>query len=200
MRQIAETLKSNREQLAVLRGQLSDSHIRSEALQRTIDRISSELNRKAAMIASLQEELARKDVCLKELDDAVSSLNEHVESLSETAVEQSKELEEKKQELNAAYYCLGTAKELKRHNILTGGGLFARSKVLQGAFNEDYFVPVDIRETTEIPLYARKAFIRTAHPAETYRLLKDVHGNLTLHITDVRQFWQLSRYLVIEVK
>ena len=200
VRQIAETLKSNREQLAVLREQLKNSHIRSEALQRTIDRIGSELNQKAVMIASLQEELARKDVRLKELDDAVSSLNENIESLSETTTTQSKKLEEQNKKLNTAYYCLGTTKELKRQNILTGGGLFSKSKALQGFFNEEYFVVIDIRETTEIPVYAGKAHLRSSHPADTYKFTKDENGNLTLHITDTEQFWQLSRYLVIEVK
>ena len=200
VRQIAETLKSNREQLAVLREQLKNSHIRSEALQRTIDRIGSELNQKAVMIASLQEELARKDVRLKELDDAVSSLNENIESLSETTTTQSKKLEEQNKKLNTAYYCLGTTKELKRQNNLTGGGLFSKSKALQGFFNEEYFVVIDIRETTEIHVYAGKAHLRSSHPADTYKFTKDENGNLTLHITDTEQFWQLSRYLVIEVK
>jgi chromosome segregation ATPase len=200
VRQIAETLKSNREQLAALREQLKNSHIRSEALQRTIDRIAVELNQKAAMIASLQEELARKDVRLRELDDIVASLNENIETLSGETAAQTKKLEEQNRKLNTAYYCLGTAKELKRQNILTGGGLFSKSKVLEGFFNEDYFVSIDIREVTEIPLYAGKATLRSAHPDEAYRLSRDEHGNLTLHITDVEQFWQMGRYLVIEVK
>ncbi|MDR1674882.1 MAG: hypothetical protein LBR86_00185, partial [Tannerella sp.] len=200
VRQIAETLKSNREQLAILREQLKNSHIRSEALQRTIDRIAVELNQKAQMIASLQEELARKDVRIGELDDVVASLNENIENLSEATASQTKKLEEQNRKLNTAYYCLGTAKELKRQNILTGGGLFSKSKVLEGFFNEDYFISIDIREVTEIPLYAGKASLRSTHPAETYKFSRDEHGNLTLSITDVEQFWQLSRYLVIEVK
>jgi predicted nucleic acid-binding Zn-ribbon protein len=200
VRRIAETLKSNREQLAALREQLQKSHIRSEALQRTIDRIGVELNQKAVMIASLQEELAKKNLRLEELDDVVSSLNEDIETLSQTTASQSKKLEEQNARLNTAYYCLGTERELKRQNILTGGGLFSKSKVLEGFFNEDYFVSIDIREVTEIPLYAAKASIRSSHPGETYRYTKDPQGNLTLHITDVNQFWQLSRYLVIEIK
>ncbi|MDR1456041.1 MAG: hypothetical protein LBJ01_10350 [Tannerella sp.] len=200
VRQIAEILKSNREQLATLREQLKNSHLRSEALQRTIDRIGAELNQKAAMIATLQEELARKDVRIRELDDVVVSLNENIENLSEATAAQTKKLEEQHRKLNTAYYCLGTARELKRQNILTGGGLFAKSKVLEGFFNKDYFVAIDIREVTEIPLYAGKASLRSTHPAGTYRFTKDEHGNLTLDITDVEEFWQTGRYLVIEVK
>ncbi|MDR1335318.1 MAG: hypothetical protein LBK22_00630, partial [Tannerella sp.] len=130
VRQIAETLKSNREQLAVLSEQLKNSHIRSEALQRTIDRIAVELNQKAAMIASLQEELARKDIRIREQDGVVASLNENIETLSGETAAQTRKLEEQSRKLNTAYYCLGTAKELKRQNILTGGGLFSTSIVL----------------------------------------------------------------------
>jgi chromosome segregation ATPase len=200
VRQIAETLKSNREQLASLKAQLKKSNFRSEALQQTIDRISAELNQKALMISTLQEELAKKDIRLQELDEVVSSLNDKIENLSETTTQQSEKLNVQSKQLNTAYYCLGTEKELKKQNILTGGGLFSKSKALEGFFNEDYFVPVDIRETTEIELFAHKAELRSKHPTDTYKFSKDENGNLILHITDVNQFWNLSRYLVIELK
>jgi predicted nucleic acid-binding Zn-ribbon protein len=200
VRQIGETLKSNRQQLASLREQLKNSHIRSDALQHTIDRISAELDQKAVMITSLQEELAGKDVRLHELDNLVASLNENIDNLSETTTVQSEKLNEQNRKLNTAYYCLGTEKELKKQNILTGGGLFSRTKALEGFFNEDYFIPIDIREITDIQLFAGKANIRSNHPKETYNYTKDENGNLTLHIVDVNQFWNLSRYLVIEIK
>jgi DNA repair exonuclease SbcCD ATPase subunit len=195
MKKIAETLKSNREQLFILQEQLKKSNIHSEALQKTIDRIGAELNQKALMIAALQEELARKDIRLYELDGIVASLNENVENLAA----QSARLSEQNKKLNTAYYCFGTKKELKEQNILTGGGLFSRTKTLQAPFNEDYFIAVDIREITEIPLYAHKAKVASNHPANSYEFVKDNDGNLTLRIVDKEQFWSLGRYLVIIV-
>lgn len=196
---IAETLKSNKEQLAALEEQLKKSNVQSSALQKTINRISAELNQKAEMIASLQEELAKKDIRIKELDDIVTSLNENVENLSLTTTIQADKLDEQDKKLHMAYYCFGTKKELKEQNILTGGGLFSKTKALEGNFNDDYFIAIDIRHTTEIPLYASKAKVRSNHPEASYQFVKDNNGNLSLQITDVNLFWSLGKYLVIEV-
>lgn len=196
---IAETLKTNKTQLAALEEQLKKSNVQSAALQKTISRISAELNQKAAMIASLQEELAKKDIRIRELDDVVASLNENVENLSVETSVQAERLKEQDKKLHTAYYCFGTKNELKEQNILTGGGLFSKTKALEGSFNEDYFIAIDIRDVTEIPLYATKANVRTKHPEASFRLVKDNNGNLTLHITDIDQFWSLGKYLVIEV-
>ena len=89
--------------------------------------------------------------------------------------------------------------ELKDQKILSGGGIFAKSKVLQSGFNKDYFITIDIREVTEIPLFSPKAQLKSNHPQGSYQFDKDEDGNLTLKITDVKQFWSLGKYLVIEV-
>ena len=199
MKLIAETLKNNREQLNTLQEKLKKSNIQSSALQKTIDRISKELNEKAQMIAGLQEELAKKDIRIKELDDIVANLNENVETLSATTVEQTKKINEQDKQLHRAYYCFGTSKELKEQNILTGGGLFSKSKMAKENFNEDYFISIDTREVTSIPLYARKATVRSSHPENSYRFVKDAEGNLTLEIVNAKSFWSMSKYLVLEV-
>ena len=199
MKLIAETLKNNREQLNTLQEKLKKSNVQSSALQKTIDRISKELNEKAQMIAGLQEELAKKDIRIKELDDIVANLNENVETLSATTAEQTKKISEQDKQLHRAYYCFGTSKELKEQNILTGGGLFSKSKMAKENFNEDYFISIDTREVTSIPLYARKATVRSSHPENSYRFVKDAEGNLTLEIVNAKSFWSLSKYLVVEV-
>lgn len=57
-----------------------------------------------------------------------------------------KKLNAQDKALHTAYYCFGTSKELKEQKILSGGGLFSKSKVLQSGFNKDYFISIDIRE------------------------------------------------------
>lgn len=196
---IAETLRNNKEQLAALEEQLKKGKVQSSALQKTINRISAELNQKAEMISSLQEELAKKDIRILELDEAVASLNESMENLSMTTVVQAEKLDEQDKKLHTAYYCFGTKNELKEQNILTGGGLFSKVKALEGRFNEEYFITIDVRDVTEIPLYTNKAKIRSSHPNTSYQFIKDSDNNLTLHITDINQFWGMGKYLVIEV-
>ena len=199
MKLIAETLKNNREQLNALQEKLKKSNIQSSALQKTIDRISKELKEKAEMVAGLQEELAKKDIRIKELDDIVANLNQNVETLNATSAEQTKKINEQDKQLHRAYYCFGTKKELKDQNILTGGGLFSKSKMAKENFNEDYFISIDTREVTSIPLYARKATVRSSHPENSYRFVKDAEGNLTLEIVNAKSFWSMSKYLVVEV-
>lgn len=199
MQLISETLKKNKETISQLEEKLKKSGIQSAALRKTISRLSSELDQKATMIVALQEDLAKKNVRIQELDEMVSSLNEDVENLATTAAVQSEKLNEQDKALNTAYYCFGTAKELKDQKILSGGGLFSKSKVLQSGFNKDYFISVDVREVKEIPLFAAKAKLKSNHPEGSYEFVKDEDGNLTLNITDPKTFWSLGKYLVIEV-
>ena len=199
MQLISETLKKNKETISQLEDKLKKSGIQSAALRKTISRLSSELDQKATMIVALQEDLAKKNVRIQELDEMVSSLNEDVENLATTAAAQSEKLNEQDKALNTAYYCFGTAKELKDQKILAGGGLFSKSKVLQSGFNKDYFISVDVREVKEIPLFAAKAKLKSNHPEGSYEFVKDEDGNLTLNITDPKTFWSLGKYLVIEV-
>lgn len=196
---VKETLKKNKEQIAQLEEKLKKSGIQSTALQKTINRLQAELDQKTNMIVILQEDLARKNVRIQELDEQVSSLNEDVENLATTASAQAEKLKTQDKTLHTAYYCFGTAKELKDQKILSGGGLFAKSKVLQSGFNKDYFISIDIREVKEIPLFAGKAKLKSNHPEGSYTLEKDEDGNLTLRITDEKAFWSLGKYLVIEV-
>ena len=151
------------------------------------------------MIAALQNELMRKDIHIRELDETVAALSENVNTLTHTTTNQAEQLNMQDKELHRAYYCFGTRKELKAQNILTGGGLFSKPKALQSSFNKDYFVAIDVREVTEIQLFEKKAVIRTNHPEGSYKLVKDGDGNMVLQISDIRLFWSLSEYLVIEI-
>lgn len=199
MQLISETLKRNKQQINELENKLKKSGIQSAALRKTINRLSSELDQKANMIVALQEDLAKKNVRIQELDEQVAVLNEDVEDLSTTAAAQSEKIQKQDKALNTAYYCFGTSKELKDQKILSGGGLFSKSKVLQTGFNKDYFISIDIREVKEIPLFAGKAKMKSNHPEGSYEFVKDEDGNLTLIITDEKNFWSLGKYLVIEV-
>lgn len=199
MQLISETLKKNKELIADLQNKLKNSGIKSVALKKTIDRLSSELDQKTTMIVALQEDLAKKNVRIQELDEMVTALNEDVEGLATQTAAQKEKLNNQDKALNTAYYCFGTAKELKDQKILSGGGLFAKSKALQSGFNKDYFISIDIREVKEIPLFAGKAKLKSNHPEGSYEFVKDEDGNLTLKINDEKAFWSLGKYLVIEI-
>jgi chromosome segregation ATPase len=197
---IVETLKKNRQKLAELQQKLNASNIQSSVLQKTIDRLTKDLNEKAEFIVQLQNDLNRKEQQIVELSGQVNELNINVEELRELSKSQSRQISDQDQSLNTVYYCFGTKKELKEQQILTGGGLFSNTKALQGAFNKEYFISIDKRQVTAIPLYASKARIKTQHPEDSFHFFRDPEGNLTLEIDHPERFWNLSKYLVIEVK
>ena len=200
MNLIAETLKKNRQKLSELQEKLNSSNMQSTALQKTIDRLTKDINEKSEFIIKLQSELVQKDQQISKLSDDIEGLNTDVRILTGINETQSERLNEQDQSLNTVYYCFGTKKELKEQNILTGGGLFSKTKALDGDFNRDYFITIDKRRIKIIPLYASKANIKTTHPKDSYSLVKDRDGNLTLEINNPNLFWNMSKYLVIEVK
>lgn len=197
---INETLKKNKQKLAELQEKLNESGFNFAALQKSINRLSKEMNEKSELIVALQNELNKKEVHIEELSLKIEELHSDVKELEEINQTQAGRINEQEQELNLVYYCFGTKKELKEQNILTGGGVFSKSKTMQGDFNHDYFLTADKRQLLSIPLYSSKATIKTNHPAGSYQILKDSDGNLTLEILNTNSFWSRSNYLVVEVR
>lgn len=192
MKLIAEILTKNKEQIAKLQSQLKSSGVQSSELKRLIDKLQTEMEEKTATITELQQQLAQRDSRIAELDEVVAALS--VRSSIQDAV-----IEDQDAALNTAYFCFGTSKELKDEKILTGGG-FSAEKALQPGFNKDYFTQIDIRKVTQIPLQAKKAKLKSTHPEGTYEFVTDPETkSLTFKILDVKEFWSIGKYLVIEV-
>ena len=196
---ITEALRKNRQQLAELQEKLSKSNVHYSGLQNTIDRLTKDLDEKSKFIVKLGSELEKKNEQIKGLSAQVENLSMDVEILGDVNESQSEQLKEQDRVMNTVFYCFGTRKELREQNILSKGGLFSRSKTLEGEFNQEYFITIDKRRVKEIPLYASKARIKTNHPDDSYNFFEDSNGNLTLEIRHVNKFWSLSKYLVIEV-
>ena len=194
-----ETLKDNKEKLAKLQSQLKNSKYQSSQFQKTVERLNAEIESKTAMIVSLQEELAKRDVRIQELDNAVSELAGQVNTLSEETEKQKSTISSQEKEINTVYYVFGTTKELKEQKIISGGGLFKASEVMKGDFNKNYFTKEDLRTFKQVSLESKKAKLLTTHPEGSYTFEKNDKDLLTLVITNPTEFWSLSKYLVIKV-
>ncbi|MDR1518067.1 MAG: hypothetical protein LBS52_08260 [Dysgonamonadaceae bacterium] len=188
---ISEILQKNKAQLAELNKKYAGSSSQVATLKNTIERLNKEMQERANRLSELQEELAKRDKTINQLSSNLSQLSEQSETQSTTIRQQDKAL-------HTAYYVFGTSKELKDQKILLGRFLKS-TKVLEGTFNKDYFLKIDIREVTEIPLYAKKAKVWSNHPDGTYEFIRGDGNNITFHITDTQRFWSLSKYLIIEV-
>ena len=195
IRFISEKLQSNREQIAKLEKQLKNSQYNSAQLKKAVANLTKELEAKQQQIETLQAELASKNIRIAELDDAVAGLSQNVSELTAENEAKAATVASQDKALNAAWFVFGTKSELKDQKILEKGD------VLKSAdFNKDYFTQIDIRTTKEIKLYSKRAELLTTHPAKSYELVKDDKGQLTLKITNPKEFWSVSKYLVIQVK
>ena len=194
IRFISEKLKANREQIAKLEKQLQNSNYQSAQLKKAIKNLTAELNAKQQQIETLQAELASKNIRIAELDEAVVALNKNVDELNAENDAKTKTVEAQDKALNAAWFVFGTKSELKDQKILKKGDVLKDSE-----FNKDYFTQIDIRTDKEIKLYSKRAELLTTHPAGSYELVKDDKNQLTLKITNPKEFWSVSRYLVIQV-
>lgn len=198
---IRKQMEENKEQIAKLQSMLKNSKTNSAQLKKAVAALTQELTAKAQRIEELQTELASKNIRIQELDAAVSDLTVAKDELAAENEAKAKTVEEQDKALNTAWFVFGTKKELKDQKILSGSGLFKKGEVLKdGDVNKDYFTQIDLRTTKEIKLYSKDADILTTHPAGSYKLEKDDKGQLILKITNPKEFWSVSKYLVIQVK
>ncbi|WP_297329121.1 hypothetical protein [uncultured Bacteroides sp.] len=198
---IRKQMEDNKEQIAKLEAMLKNSKNSSTQLKRAVESLTQELVAKTQRIEELQAELASRNIRIQELDAAVSGLAADKDVLSAENEAKSKTVSEQDKALNAAWFVFGTKSELKDQKILTNTGLFQKKQVLKdGDINKDYFTQVDVRTTKEIKLYSKDAEILTTHATGSYALEKDDKGQLTLKITNPKDFWSVSKYLVIQVK
>ncbi|MGI6572123.1 MAG: hypothetical protein ACOX19_01570 [Fermentimonas sp.] len=188
---INDILQRNKAQLQELNRKYSGSTKEIASLKNTIARLNREMEESAGRLAELQQKLAAKD-------EQIAQLSRDITSLAIEAEQQSVTIQEQDRSLNMAYYVFGTRKELKEQKILSGGFL-KTTRVLQDTFNKEYFLTIDIREVTEIPLYAKKAKLWSTHPEGTYEFVTLEDGNLLFQVTDTQRFWSLTKYLIIEV-
>lgn len=191
---IQQTLKENKEKIEDLQKKLKESSINTTKLTEAIAKFEQQLNEKTAEIETLRSQLEEKDIKIAELDDAVINLKNENEDVKAQKEQTEQIAKNQDMQLNTAYYMYGTSKELKEHGVLSKG------EVLQGNYNKNDFIKIDIRKTTVIPLDSKSADILTNHPTGSYSLLKDSKGEYTLRITDASKFWSASKYLVIKVK
>lgn len=198
---IRKQMEENKEQIAKLQGMLNKSRTNSTQLKRAVESLTRELVEKTQRIEELRAELASKNIRIQELDAAVSGLSADKEMLTAENEAKSQTVAEQDKALNTAWFVFGTKKELKDQRILTNSGLFKKGQVLKDAdVNKDYFTQIDIRTTKDIKLYSKDADVLTTHPAGSYVLEADSKGLLTLKITNPESFWNVSKYLVIQVK
>ena len=197
---MSQTLQRNRERIAELEKKLNSGNAQSAALHKNVELLKQQIAEKDSLINSLQSTLLAREQRIEQLGVQVDSLTTQVDDLTLTNRRQDALLSSQEIALNKVYYAYAYAEQLRENNILTGGGLFSRTDVLKGDFNQDFCTSADMRHFTSLYLESKKVKVCTSHPSDSYELVKDDEGYYTLHITNPDRFWSASRYLVVELK
>lgn len=183
---IDRLLEENKQLIARLKADSKAAKGRLAELERTVTDLEQLMRDKDLEIGSLKEQLA--------------STNSSLASLIEMYRDKEQLADLQRNELNTAWYSVGTARELRDNGVLTksGGvvGIGGSNKLKTQGLNQEYFKQVDIVQTLTIPVNAKKAKLATSHPEGSYLFEGQV---ASLVITDPDRFWSMSKYLVVVV-
>lgn len=185
---LGELMTKNQEKINQLKRSLKNANLASSEMEKMIASLTEEVALKNMEIYSLQEELENLDAAYTEVLEAYQ---EKVEQLAQTT-----------SILNTAFFTYGTSKELKENGVITKeGGFIGLGKIekLRTDFNKSYFTEIDIMNTRTVPLGVAKAEILTTHPSNSYELSGEKNIE-KLVIKDPKDFWSVSKYLVIVVE
>jgi hypothetical protein len=154
--------------------------------------LTAQVEERDKQILGMKGELSDLGVAFDEL---LSAYEENITVI----FEKNQTIEAQEDLLNTAYYTFGSTKELKDNGVITKEGGFigiGKTKKLKSDFNKEYFTEINIEETKEITLGVSKAKLITSHPTGSYEI---VEGEKIV-IKNPKEFWSVSKYLVIETK
>jgi predicted RNase H-like nuclease (RuvC/YqgF family) len=192
-------LEENTKRLNNLNKQLKNSGIKIASLEKRIQDLTIEAETRGNDIIALKSELEKKDF-------EIAQLNTQVTDLATTKVEQEGVIQKQTSELNelnTAYFTSGTAKELKEKGLITKEGGFlglGKIKTLSPTAKNEYFSAYDLRNTFSFPVKADDAKLITEHPAGSYKFVTENEQIAALEISNPKEFYKYSKYIVMEVK
>jgi chromosome segregation ATPase len=192
---INDLMEKNRKEIASLKSKLKNSNMKIKKLEEMLARYEKQLQDKDIEIEQLKQQLLN-------LNFTVENLSASIDTLKRTNQVKEEMISQKTEEINTAYYALGTEKELKENKVITKSGGFigiGRNQNVQQDFNSDYFKKIDITKVTTINIGSKKAKLLTSHPSSSYKLEGVDKKFDKLTITNPKEFWKVSKYLVIVV-
>ncbi len=184
---IYDLMAKNKNRIGSLTKKLKESNLKLEGLEKMIENLQNTINLKDTEIADLKAKMEGLNIELSNLNTNYQAVE--AESAGKTEM------------LNTAYYAIGTAKELKDKKVISREGGFigiGKTTTVNSDFNKEYFTKIDVEQATTINIGAKKAKIVTTHPKNSYRLVGEKPIE-KLEITNPKEFWSASKYLVIVI-
>jgi len=198
IRAIDLLMKQNKESLKNLSGKLKSSKTENKEIRRMLDNLEN-------MIVSKDMEIMGLVSDLESLNYEVDELYTSVADLRAETIKQGRLIDIQANQINTAYYVIGTEKELKEMEVITKKGGFigiGRVEKMLEDVDQELFTKIDIRRTKVFPIDAKKVKLVTTHPSDSYIIRKDEETKryFSFEITKPEEFWKSSKYLVISLK
>jgi hypothetical protein len=192
---IGELMERNRELIASLNNRIRSADQRIAGFEQMVARLNQTLEEKEIEIQMLREQLAHMNL-------QVDLLMARVDTLEQESERKSQLLQEQKLEMNAAWFALGSRRELIDNNIISREGGFlgiGRTNRLKTDFNKDFFTRIDVTRDFDITIIGEDPELITSHPSNSYQFVVE-DDETFLRINDPERFWSASRYLVIQIR
>lgn len=178
----------NAKKVKELSNQLDKNNLRIKELEAMIEKLVQDIQAKDDQISTLQAELDNMDKEYSKLFDAYQEKEFMVDQLVD--------------QINTVYYSYGTAAELEKNQVIERRNGFigiGKRITLLDDFNEKYFAKIDMTKDKEIFIEGQDLKIITDHSSKSYTVVP-VGANSKIKILDPREFWKISKYLVVIVE
>lgn len=201
---INKLMEDNRAKIADLQKQLSKSGLKIANLDKKLQLLITQLNDKEKDLEAMKQDLSTRDFTIASLNSKVDTLNTTVMTQGNDITAKATQIASLDKELFTTYYTEGTYDELKERGVIEKDGWTpwdGRKVDVKGELSKEHFTQIDKRETTSIPVNAKKAQLVSEHPEGSYTFTKNEDGMIaSLEIKNPEEFWKISDYLVVEVK
>ncbi len=197
---IKSELADRQAKLDALSQQFNSANDKNKQLVNQVNQLKKLVAEKEAYISDLQAKLKDANFKIEQLRDTVVTTRRQVTEVTAQKAQadslvqvKSRENQQLVNDANRVYYCLGTKKELEKHNILK------KKKIMQGDYEMSYFKEADKRTLTSIPCYNKKVEILSGQPKDSYRIDQAADKTKTIVITNPARFWGTTQFLVIKI-
>jgi DNA repair exonuclease SbcCD ATPase subunit len=197
-----DLLQKNKAMVANLQKKLSNSNFKIGQLEGMIAELNKMVNGLQAQVLEKDNEIAALNQEVRNLNINIGNLNQKITEIETVSAQKTETITAQTNQMNTAWYVMGTMKELKDNGIVEKeGGVIGigRTKIIRKDFNRDYFTKIDIRNFDYLPLLVKKATVVSVHPQSSFHISGKKRSADTLYIDNREEFWNSTKYLVIVV-
>ncbi|MDG1332427.1 MAG: hypothetical protein P8P74_08855 [Crocinitomicaceae bacterium] len=190
------------EQIRQINFMREDNAAKMKQLKDEMDKNKFEIASLKTMIDGLLKDIEWKDEQISLLQSELNQLDSEYSKLFDAYQEKAIQVDRLTSEMNTVYYAYGTAKELSVNGVIEkkNGFIGIGKKIkLKEEINDDYFTEINASKKTSIGIDGDHPHFVTVHPTGSYEITSS-NGRSKLTITDVSEFWKISKYLVVVVE